>query len=732
MAEALQSLQLSSKLVDKSLESLIKFRRESDLTDVRWKAISDKVQTFRKGFLGIVTDIVGAGPKMDAWHFKIQKWVEKAKVDENEMVKLTAALNAVDPKPWQKMSIAIAAALWALRNPLNELNRSLIQGNNYLETRRDLLVASTQAMTRTGASTEQATRAIRALVFYGLETDRNFSQILEHSLKLEKTFGISTEHSAEMFFIYRKLNIESASVADNIATIVNQTSLAADEARRYATELGKAAIFLPKGGVGSIAGAQVFLGRMEGLVKEAMGQQGELTAMMADMMGTGSGSMRALMLGAQPSDLSSDAGQRRAIERLLQLTRPAFAAREAGATTQSLQMLEAFSEMFTGGKVSPRTLIALNESYGKLADQQNKQLTLADKWSNELTNTGELLGVVTRSVKNLLTAGMIPAVQAFNWVLSVVGKVLSATSSLVEKWKGLSYVISVVLVGATGTAIYGIYSLVKAVVLLGRAASFTAGQVLAQAAAQRAAGGAQMMLPGMGPAAATGGGWVLRSLTALRSAAAVITLGGVITTLVASGVIAAIVGAVWWQSRKLGKALDEEERIRKATAQFSHDIVTRGHKTMQEQAMDLIRKNASKTEIQENIDRWWAHEKKQQRTQFGYDSEGKVEAMAAKSFRALAPTLQIVADQLSAQAQLTIDPTKRSEAAKIAEAALQQVHLMQEMIEQQTQTTTASKRQARAQEESAQRQEDQMLRWLIYGDWSAIFRQDAPRGVRTY
>jgi len=438
MAEALQSLQLSSKLVDKSLESLIKFRRESDLTDVRWKAISDKVQTFRKGFLGIVTDIVGAGPKMDAWHFKIQKWVEKAKVDENEMVKLTQALNAVDPKPWQRMSIAIAAALWALRNPLNEINRALIQGNNYLETRRDLLIASTQAMTRTGASTEQATNAIRALVFYGLETDRNFSQILEHSLRLEKTFGISAEHSAEMFFIYRKLNIESASVADNIATIVNQTALAADEAARYATELGRAAIFLPKGGVGSIAGAQVFLGRMEGLVKESMGQQGELTAMMADMMGTGAGSMRAFALGAQSSDLSSEAGQRRAIERLLQLARPAFAAREAGATVQSLQMLEAFSEMFTGGKVSPRTLIALNEAYGQLADKQNQQLTLADKWSKELTNTGDLLGVVTRSVKNLLTAGMIPAVQAFNWVLSIVGKVLSATSSLVEKWKGLS------------------------------------------------------------------------------------------------------------------------------------------------------------------------------------------------------------------------------------------------------------------------------------------------------
>jgi len=302
--------------------------------------------------------------------------------------------------------------------------------------------------------------------------------------------------------------------------------------------------------------------------------------------------------------------------------------------------------------------------------------------------------------------------------------------------EGTQPVISVVLLGATGTAIVGLVRLVGAIITLGRAASVTAGQVLAQAAAQRAVGGAQMMLPGMGPAAATGGSWVARTLALLRGP--VLVAG--ITTIVGAVVSALLVGA------GIGTLIDQL-LIKKMWDKPQDRDLAKAVSTRQNFMDDQARKKllefaglGGDTEGAEKYVGQWIRNKKDQlmldaERQGQQLDEGSAYARAANFIRTLAPDLQVLAEQASGRAQLVLDPAERAKAGAVAEAQLQQVKQLQEIIDQQTQMVSASNRQARAQEESAQRQEDQMLRWLIYGDQSAIFRQDLQpggRGVRNY
>lgn len=164
-----------------------------------------------------------------------------------------------------------------------EFNRDLVAANSSLIERTDLLRQSFKVQYETGALSKTMLDVQKEMVAVGDDLQGSYGKTLKTAVQLVEGLGMSAREAVQLQLTAKASDVEYRRLADTIATIVDTTSLAADEAARYARELtvaGRVAL----GAAGHVDPAAyqrnlIALSGIEGAMKDSIGSQGDITAL---------------------------------------------------------------------------------------------------------------------------------------------------------------------------------------------------------------------------------------------------------------------------------------------------------------------------------------------------------------------------------------------------------------------------------------------------------------------
>lgn len=190
------------------------------------------------------------------------------------------------------------------------MNNTLIAANSQIETRNKLMATGLMTSVKTGALFMDVLEAQRSLVEHGMEMADNYEDVLQTVVLLNKGIGMSTQTAAHLATVVQnQVNGSFERVADTIGNIVNQTSLAADEAGRMATELARI-ISMLKGPIGGKATEELTkaVAKYEDALKRVGGQAGGVTEFIKRLSGPEGFGLAGILGVANPEMLAAGEG----------------------------------------------------------------------------------------------------------------------------------------------------------------------------------------------------------------------------------------------------------------------------------------------------------------------------------------------------------------------------------------------------------------------------------------
>lgn len=395
-------------------------------------------------------------------------------------------LNNVQVKFTSGIGVLMVGLLERAANITSHWNVALSAANDLTERRHGLLIDILEVHKQTGTQVAEIGESAKALIEYGLESKDGFQDSLKVVTQLRQALGLSAQDSAEMAVMASRMNVEFRSVADSLTRIVDSTALSAQEAKKYADELGRAALFLGKSDRARAfgpGGALEIVGRLEGAIKEAGGQQGELTSMIADMQSTLEGSMRAQVFGVRPQDVGTERGVQALTSSLGRMVAQAQALRDSGNQTGFLGVLTQI-RMMTGDRIGLVTLNALVEAQKKVATQRHSTLKLEERWRDQLVQTGQTWERLRNTVQGILMDGLMPLVGGLRWVLSVIVDFVDILKKVPGLMRAFGYVVTAVAAVTIPMATYSFIRLTAALTAAAWAASRLSKATAANAAEQ--------------------------------------------------------------------------------------------------------------------------------------------------------------------------------------------------------------------------------------------------------
>lgn len=309
-----------------------------------------------------------------------------------------------------------------------ELNRSLIEANAHLKTRYALSRQIWDVSAKTGASQESMLEAAKALTAVGFDMRGNFKETLMVMVQMKEGLGVAYEHSAEMARIFEtNLRTPVREVADAITAIKNQTSLAADEATRFATEIGKALRLLGPGAIqGSAAEVTKYVTMMSARMRDVGGDANEvIKAFQTLTKGTAEGFMLRGMAGVnRPGAMGTEAGSKAAMAGIDRMINQIV--RSKPGTMAYTAELEIASQVLGISTESVRL-------WGDMMKKANQPLTeqqkLQEAWRTQVTAANESLGRIKQSFMALLQRGFTPIIEVvqpvLGWLADLVAKIAS-------------------------------------------------------------------------------------------------------------------------------------------------------------------------------------------------------------------------------------------------------------------------------------------------------------------
>lgn len=303
-----------------------------------------------------------------------------------------------------------------------EMNVSLIEANSSLDQRRQLTRDILQAQAATGNSTQDMATGVKALVNLGFDLQGNFKDVLETVVKMEEGLGVSYESSAKLAQIFQVgLRTPVREVADSIATIANNTALAADEATRFATEIGQALRLLGPGITQQATAVTEVVNRMAGAIKEAGGDPQEIIKAFAEMThGTAQGFMARSLAGVtSPGALGTEAGARQALAGINQTINRIVTS--APGTAAYVAQLQAASEILS---ISTQNIVLYRDALTKANEPLSQRTTLEQRYREQITEAGKSLERIRGAFASLFQQGFLPVIYATNWLLKNISDFL--------------------------------------------------------------------------------------------------------------------------------------------------------------------------------------------------------------------------------------------------------------------------------------------------------------------
>lgn len=356
---------------------------------------------------------------------------------------------------------------------MRSFNQNLIEANSHWQHRHSLMVDSLMAQTQLGIGFEEITKSAAALVHYGMDTEASFEANLHLVAQMEQGLGVAVGESAKLASIVeRQLKGSFEGVAHTIAQIVDDTALAGDEAARLATNIATALGRLRPGiSAATLPEVVRLVGRYESALKEVGGQSGAFTQLLQQLT-TPEGLVGAGALGVSPEFLATSQGVQQVMERFAKYGEMLVGQSEGWERQMRLQAL---AQIFNvSADQANQMLIAIKRAN----ETQMGQISLQDRWRNQLSATNSGIQRLGNSLMGLLQGAMYPVVFA-------VGALANRLADAVEwilKAKEVVYVIGGALFVGTIILTARMWGLVRALTAVALSSS------VAQAALNRQAG----------------------------------------------------------------------------------------------------------------------------------------------------------------------------------------------------------------------------------------------------
>jgi len=375
-----------------------------------------------------------------------------------------------------------------------QYNEALLQANTTFFRRLELMQAMGRVQVATGTAQATLVNSTRALVRYGLENKSSFEANLKTVVMLHDAVGLTAEESAHLAAVtenYAKASFQE--VADVVATIVDQTALAASEVKNLGVELQRALGVITPGQTNLPQVVQA-LGGYEAALKEVTGRVGSFQKLVTNLA-TPEGMMQAGMLGVTPEMIKTKEGIDLIMRRFEGLVDRVVGNSEG---LNRVWRLDTVAKMMNLSREEVSEMVRAMELKRGM---DIKDLTLQEMYTRQVGNLNQGVSRLVNSLMSLLQQGLYPFVRvvagATNWLALLIQKMAD--------WKYSFYV----AVGVVGISI---------VVVVNRLKAATRAFLELAAAAQiatvniRARAMAELASKGVSGASGASGGWISRSL----------------------------------------------------------------------------------------------------------------------------------------------------------------------------------------------------------------------------
>jgi hypothetical protein len=338
-----------------------------------------------------------------------------------------------------------------------QINAALIQANSDLDKRNDLAQQIYQVQAETGASFDHMLGASKALTNVFPKARADFQSTLKVIIQMEEGLGVSVENSSELARIFQiNLKTPVREVADQIAIIANSTSLAADEATRFSTEVGKALRLL---GPGAAPGARQVAGYVTMLaarMKDVGGDANEIIRLFTEMnKGTSQGFMLRGLSGVNsPGALGNEGGAQAAMQGLGRIINQIVTARP-GTMAYSAQ-LEAAAQMLG---TTTDTVLLFRQALEEAKKPLDEHAKLEQRWREQVTSANTSLQRLRESFLTLIHQAVLPFIPYLNKLFGALANV----AAMVASSKIAITVAFGVVVFAIGKTVVALYQLGAAI-----------------------------------------------------------------------------------------------------------------------------------------------------------------------------------------------------------------------------------------------------------------------------
>ncbi len=403
-------------------------------------------------------------------------------------------------------ALTLEEAVRSLYN-VRQLNEALQEANAAFSHRLQIMGTIAKVQIQTGTAFGNMVNAAKALVRYNLDSKASFADNLKTVVMLHDALGMSTDEAAHLATVvenYARVNFQK--VADVVATIVDQTALAASEVANLGMELTRTLGIIQPGPLTTLPQVVQALSGYEAALKEVTGRVGSFQKFIGHLA-TPEGMMSAGMLGVNLEMIRSQAGIEEIMRRFERVTQNIVG--QARGMERVLK-LDVMAQAMNMSRNEVNEMIRAVELRRK---QTISEITLEQRYRMELMNLDQGVQRLMSSISIFVQTGLYP------WV-TVLSKAVNWLALFIQKLVQFQAVVPVAIATVGAGVVFltaKLWSVGKAFFAVATAASIAAKRLQEYSATQIA----QAMLTRLGyqaPVAAAGAAGILpKIMTSLKT-----------------------------------------------------------------------------------------------------------------------------------------------------------------------------------------------------------------------
>ena len=304
-------------------------------------------------------------------------------------------------------------------------NEALLEANAGFFRRFELMQSMARVQAQTGTAQATLVNATRSLVRFGLESKDSFEANLKTVVMLHDAVGLTTDESAHLAAVtenYARASFQRT--ADVVATLVEQTALAASEVKNLGIELQRALGVVSPGPTNLPQVVQA-LGGYEAALKEVSGRVGGFQKLVTNLA-TPEGMLQAGMLGVTPDMIRTKEGIDRIMDRFGNLVDRVVGNSEG---LNRVWRLDTVAKMMN---LSREEVNEMSLALQRHRTQAIQETTLQDLYTEQVRNLNQGVSRLVTGLSAVLQMGLYPFVAVLSYVINGVASIIQKLTEFKE------------------------------------------------------------------------------------------------------------------------------------------------------------------------------------------------------------------------------------------------------------------------------------------------------------